>query len=172
VKVRVEKWSLGIFLLVAIGMVALLVVRWALDPADPSIEIADASEALRTVTLHEIRSYPSVERRGSYQNQFGNWSDDALYVGALLGDLLREPYDRIEVVASDGYRVSIDRTRIEDLDYPMVLAYCVDGRCVPDLEEGFRIAVLPEDGAVSNEEYGVESAGSYWVRDVVRLELE
>ena len=171
-RVRVEKWPLAVFLLVAIGMVGLLVVRWSVGPADPSIEIAAATGAVQTVTLSEVRGYPSVERRGSYQNQFGNWGGDALYVGALLRDLLPGPYERIEVVASDGYRVWIDRTRIEDPDYPMVLAYCVDGRCVPDLEEGFRIAVLPEDGAVSNEEYGVESAGSYWVRDVVRLQLE
>ena len=75
------------------------------------------------------------------------------------------------VIANDGYTIEVERCRVEDPDYPMILAYAYDGVEVPSWEMGFRIAVLPEDGTVSNEEYGVESAGSYWVKNVVRLVL-
>jgi hypothetical protein len=85
-----------------------------------------------------------------------------------LGD---EDYEIVEAVAKDGYRVTIERWRVEDSQFPMILAFSLDGVEVPDWEDGFRIAVLPEEGDVSNEEYGVESAGSYWVKQVVRLVL-
>ena len=54
----------------------------------------------------------------------------------------------------------------------MILAFQMDGIEIPDWEDGFRIAVLPTDGGVSNAEYGVESAGSYWVMRVSRLILQ
>jgi len=143
-----------------------------LAPSEPGIEIVDVSGMTRTVALSEIRGYAIIERQGAYQNQFGNWGGDGVYTGALLRDLVGDEYHSVVIVAADGYRVAIERHRVEDPAYPIVLAYCVDCVCVPDLSEGFRIAVLPEDGSVSNAEYGVESAGSYWVRGVVRIELE
>jgi len=76
------------------------------------------------------------------------------------------------VAADDGYTVVIERARLEDPDYPVVLAFEMDGVSVPEWEDGYRIAVLPEDGSVSNEEFGVESAGSFWVKNVVRITLQ
>ena len=53
----------------------------------------------------------------------------------------------------------------------MILAYAYDGVEVPSWEMGFRIAVLPEDGNVGNEEYGATSAGSFWVMNVEQIVL-
>jgi hypothetical protein len=68
--------------------------------------------------------------------------------------------------------VTIERARVEDEEYPMVLAYAFNGVEVPAWTDGFRIVVLPEDGRISNEEYAATSAGSYWVKNVVRLTLQ
>jgi hypothetical protein len=90
-----------------------------------------------------------------------------------LADLIGDAdYETIDVVARDGYRVSIERRRVEDPDYPVVLAYAKDGVAVPTWEDGFRIAVLPVDGRVSNEEYDAGSAGSYWVKKANRIVLQ
>jgi hypothetical protein len=156
--------------ILTVAVAAPLVVRWALSPRGPAIDIVLPSGATRTVTLAALRRLPVLSRQGEYQNQFGNWRDAGLYSGVRLTDLLEGvTYEAIDVVAVDGYRVSIERQRIEDPDYPVVLAYAKDGVEVPNWEDGFRIAVLPEDGRVSNEEYNAVSAGSYWVKNVVRL---
>ena len=57
------------------------------------------------------------------------------------------------------------------VDFRVAMAFRMDEVDVPEWEDGFRIAILPEDGRVSNDEYGVESAGSYWVMRVSRLIL-
>jgi len=161
----------GLILLTA-AATAPLVVRWALSPRGPAIEVVLPSGATRTVTLAELRRLPVTTRSGEYQNQFGNWRDAGTYTGVRLADLLGDAeYETLEVVAADGYRAPIERRRIENPEYPMILAYAYDGVEVPNWEDGFRIVVLPEDGRVSNEEYDAISAGSYWVKNVVRLTL-
>lgn len=162
----------GLILLTA-AATASLVVRWALSPRGPAIEVVLPSGATRTVTLAELRRLPVITRSGEYQNQFGTWRDAGTYTGARLTDLLGDAeYETLEVVAADGYRAPIERKRIENPEYPMILAYAYDGVEVPNWEDGFRIAVLPEDGRVSNEEYDAISAGSYWVKNVNRIVLE
>ena len=171
----------GIRLAYLIGFLALIaaavipiVVRWTVAPSGPAIEIVDVVGRQRVVTLREIEQLPRLCRRGSYENQFGNWRDEGEYCGVRLADLL-EPdaeYMAIVVVAEDGYGIELERWRVEDPDYPVVLAFSFDGRAVPDWTDGYRIAVLPPDGGVSNAEYGVESAGSFWVKNVVRLVLQ
>jgi len=164
------------FLAVIVAVVVPILIRWAVVPDGPAIEIVDVVGQERTVTLHEIKGLPLLCRRGSYENQFGNWRDEGEYCGALLTDLVGPEsdytYALIAVVAEDGYRVEIERERIEDPDYPVVLAFSFDGQVVPGWTDGYRVAVLPADGGVSNAEYGVESAGSYWVKNVVRLVLQ
>ena len=158
------------FVLLVAACVAPLVVRSLLPEAGPSIEIVETGDVVRTITLSEMKKMPLLTRAGSYQNQYGNWRDQGTYSGVLLSALIEDyDYVSLEVVAEDGYRVTIDRALIEDSDYPMVLAFRMDGVDVPDWEDGFRIAVLPEDGSVSNADYDVESAGSYWVTRVNRL---
>jgi hypothetical protein len=162
------------FLALIVAVVVPIVVRWVVPPGGPAIEIIDAIGRQRVITLREIGRLPRLCCRGSYQNQFGNWRDEGEYCGALLTELLgaEAEYASIAVVAEDGYRVEIERERIEDPDYPIVLAFSLGGQAVPDWSDGYRIAVLPVDGGVSNAEYGVESAGSYWVKNVVRLILQ
>ena len=163
---------LGLVVLTVVVAVP-LVVRWALFPKGPAIEVVLPSGATRTVTLAALRRFPVLTRQGEYQNQFGNWRDAGTYTGVRLADLLGDAeYETLEVAAADGYRAPIERRRIENPEYPMILAYAYDGVEVPNWEDGFRIAVLPEDGRVSNEEYDAISAGSYWVKSVVRLTLQ
>jgi hypothetical protein len=161
------------FLALLVAVVVPIVVRWAVAPRGPAIEIVDGAGRGRTVTLREIEGLPTLCRRGSYENQFGNWRDEGDYCGALLTELLgpNADYAAIAVVAEDGYRIEIERWRVEDPTYPVVLAFSFDGRIVPDWSDGYRIAVLPADGGVSNAEYAVESAGSYWVKNVARILL-
>ncbi len=160
---------LGLLLLI-LAAATPLVVRWIVEPKGASFSIVLPTGAERRVDLAALRRLPQIVRRGEYQNQFGNWRDAGVYSGVRLADLIGDTdYETIDVVARDGYRVSIERKRVEDSEYPLVLAYEKDGVAVPTWEEGFRIAVLPEDGRVSNEEYDAVSAGSFWVKDVVSI---
>ena len=172
-----RRWSLQwaarlAFVLLIIACITPLVVRSFRSEPGPFIEIVDPGGGVRVIALSEMKTMPVLTREGSYQNQYGNWRDDGIYSGVLLTDLIGEAaYMTIDVVADDGYRVTIEASRVQDVDYPMVLAFRMNEAKVPDWEDGFRIAVLPEDGSVSNDEYGVESAGSYWVMRVSRLIL-
>jgi hypothetical protein len=150
-----------------------LAVRWTLEPRGPTLRIALKTGEERTIGLSQLRRLPVLTRRGEYQNQYGNWRDGGTYTGVLLRDLLgAADYEDVEVVAADGYRVTIDRSRVEDAEYPMVLAFAFDGVPVPAWPDGLRLVVLPEDGRVSNDEYRAVSAGSYWAKNVHRLVLE
>jgi hypothetical protein len=172
-----RRWSrqalarLAFVLLIAASMTPLIVQSLRSDTG-PFIEIVDVVGGSRTINLSEMKEMSVLTREGIYQNQYGNWRDDGTYSGVLLMDLIGNvSYGTIDVVADDGYRVTIERARVEDVDYPMILAYRMDDAEVPDWTDGFRIAVLPEDGGVSNADYGVESAGGYWVKCVVQLIL-
>ena len=162
----------GLLVLTAV-LAAGLAIRWALEPRGPALQIVLLTGEERRVSLSQLLRFSAFTRRGEYQNQYGNWLDAGTYTGVLLRDLLGAAnYDRIDIVAADGYRVTIDHARIEDQEYPIVLAYAFNGVEVPEWSDGFRIVVLPEDGRVSNEEYRTTSAGSYWVKSVVRLTLQ
>ncbi len=160
---------LGLVLL-TLAVVTPLAVRWATAPAGPSLWIELPNGVEKRVGLADLRRLAQISRRGEVQNQFGNWRDGGTYTGALLADVLRGiPYASIDVVAADGYRMAVDRARVESEEYPMVVAYALDGLLVPTWVDGFRIVVLPDHGRVSNEDYGVLSAGSFWVKNVVRI---
>ena len=169
----VRIWSLVGFALLILAAIGAPVVRWLVVPGSPTIDLVDATGRQRTIGLQWLQESSQLCRRGSVQNQFGNWRDEGEYCGVLLIDLLGEgaAYGSVTVVAKDGYRVEIERERVEDPEYPVVLAISFDGRAVPAWPDGYRIVVLPNDGGVSNAEYSAESAGSYWVRNVVRLVL-
>ena len=123
--------------------------------------------------MEDLEQLPQIERRGTYQNQFFNWKDEGVYRGPRLAVILGDTaYETAVVVAADGYRMGIPRARIENSEQPMVLALAMDGRYAPAWPDGPRIAVLPEDGDISNEEFDAVSAGSYWVKNVARIELE
>lgn len=160
------------FILLIAAVVAPLVLQSFRSETGPSIEIVDAVGGVRSISLSKMKSMSVLTRAGSYQNQYGNWRDAGVYSGVLLRDLIGEAaYGSIDAVADDGYRVTIERDRVENVGFPMILAFRMDDAEVPAWKEGFRIAVLPEDGSVSNDDYGVESAGGYWVKGVVQLIL-
>ena len=135
---------LGLVLL-TLAVVTPLAVRWATAPTGPSLWIELPNGVEKRVGLADLRRLAQISRRGEVQNQFGNWRDGGTYTGALLADVLRGiPYASIDVVAADGYRMAVDRARVENEEYPMVLAYALDGLLVPTWVDGFRIVVLPD----------------------------
>jgi len=164
---KLARWA---FVILVLACLLPVVVRTLRSDREPSVDIEHLDGTTTSISLRELNARNVLERRGEYENQYGNWRDPGMYTGVLISDLLNDDaYSAVEVVAEDGYRVVIDRTRLEDPEYPVVLAFRMDGVDVPQWEDGFRIAVLPEDGRVGNEEYDAVSAGSYWVRNVVRL---
>jgi len=158
----------------ALGIVVAAFLRLGPAPSGPTVIIVALDGTERTLSLEEMKALPGVSRRGIYQNQYGNWRDEGFYEGVLLTELIGEEasYASIRVVAEDGYQIEIERERVEDAAFPMVLAYAFDDVEIPGWSDGPRIAVLPESGRVGNEEYGVVSAGSYWVKNVERIEVQ
>jgi len=174
VKRPIRSGYLAAWLLLIVAVITPTLLRIDFGEAGPTVTIVVLDGNARTVSLEEMKRLPTVSRRGTCQNQYGNWRDEGTYTGVRLADLVGADvdYEAIRVIARDGYEVLIMRSRIEDLAYPVVLAYAFDGTEVPGWADGFRIAVLPEDGNVGNEEYGVDSAGSYWVKNVERIILQ
>jgi hypothetical protein len=171
---RVRRGYFLAWLVLIAAVVVPTLVRIGGRGSTPSVGVVSPTGKVRTISLPEMRRLPALTRPGVYQNQYGNWRDEGVYEGVRITDFLGEAtdYRAIRVVAHDGYEITIDRARVEDPDYPIVLAYAFDGVEVPDWEDGFRIAILPEGGRVGNEEYGVDSAGSYWVKNVERIILQ
>ena len=174
VETRLRRWYLVAFIATTVAVLAPFVVRLALHADEQIVEIVSLDGITRKVSLAKMKRMPILVREGTYQNQFDNWRDQGTYTGVRLIDLIGSAVDyrSIRVIAADGYELAIERERVEDPDYPMILAYAFDGLEVPTWEMGFRIAVLPEDGAVSNAEYNAVSAGSFWVKNVVRIILQ
>lgn len=173
---RIVRWNPQVvarlaFVLLIAACVVPLIVQTLIPERGPSIDIVSSTGGIRTVSLATMKGkLERVTRAGSAQNQYGNWRDQGIYSGVPIASLITEhEYGAIEIEAEDGYRVAIPQARIDDPEYPVILAFAKNGVEVPSWEEGFRLVVLPEDGDVSNAEYGVESAGSYWVKQVVRV---
>jgi len=159
------------FIVMVVGCVLVLLLRPPANSSGPSIERIGSDGSIKVLTLQMLQRMDVLTREGVVQNQYGNWRDAGTYSGVLLHELLEGmAYSTLLVEAADGYRLRIDRSRVLDDEAPMVLAFRKDGEEVPLWEDGFRIVVLPEDGDLSNEEYGVESAGSFWVKNVIRVQ--
>lgn len=170
---RVRRGPLFAFVFVLAALLVSFLLRVAQMPEGPALTVVAGDGHARTLHLADLRRMPSLTRAGSYQNQYGNWGGAGVYTGVLLVDLLGSMEDGDEVVVrgADGYEVALDRARVGDSEYPVVVAYAVDGILVPSWKDGFRLVVLPEDGGVSNAEYGAASAGSFWVTCIVRISL-
>lgn len=170
----VRRGYIAVWMVLVVAVVVPTAVRLVMWDADtPRITIVRVDGEIR-VALDELKALPMVSRTGDAQNQFGNWREGGMYTGVLLADLLSslgEEVRDVRVVATDGYSIALEAWRILDPEYPVVLAYAMDGVEIPDWEDGPRLVVLPEDGAVSNEEYGAESAGSFWVKNVDQIVL-
>lgn len=168
----VQRTARLVFVVLILACVIPLMIQRLGSEQGPLIKIVDTSGRVRELSLADMKRLPILTRLGSYQNQYGNWRDEGMYAGVYLKDILGvDAYASVDVVAEDGYRVTVERSRVEDLDYPMILALQMNDVSVPEWEDGFRIAVLPESGRVSNADYGVESVGGYWVKRVVQLTL-
>lgn len=169
----IRRGVLVTFLLAVLAVIAPVMVRSLLPDEPVLLEIEMLDGTIHRVTRSDLDRLPWIERDGEVQNQFGNWRDKGLYAGVRLLDLpgFHTTYDTVQVIAADGYRVEIDRWRVEDDANPMILSLSFDGLPVPAWEDGPRIVVLPDDGRVSNEEADLPSAGSLWVKNVTRLML-
>jgi hypothetical protein len=168
---RTRPASLVLFLVLLLALVGATLVRHAVGSRSPVVAVDDGSGRARTVSLRQMKALPIMSRSGEYQNQFGNWRDQGTYTGVRLTDLLPRgaAYESVRVVAKDGYAVDLPRERVADTEYPIVLSYAFDGVEVPAWQDGFRIAILPEDGSVSNEDYRAPSAGAFWVKNVIKI---
>ena len=169
-----ERFNRGYIIAFAIVIGALilaLAIRSVLDSPAYTVQLLLPSGETRTISLRQIKALPALTRKGVYENQFGNWRDEGIYTGLKVADLIGADieYTTLVVAASDGYTMQISRSRVEDPEYPLVLAYAFDGIEIPAWSDGPRIAVLPEDGDVSNAEYDTDSAGSFWVKNVITL---
>jgi len=171
---RIRRGYLVGFLLLLTVVLVSVAVRFLVHDRGPTVTIVSPEGRTETISLAELKRMPTIRRNGVYQNQYGNWRDEGVYVGVRLVDLIGgdADYASIQVVAEDGYAATIERERVEDNAFPMVLSYAFEGREAPGWPDGYRIAVLPEHGSVGNEEYGVVSAGSYWVKNVDRIILQ
>ena len=173
VKTKIERRYLVAFLFLVAVVIVAFSIRLATSLHLPSIDLVTLEGRDQKISLSQVKCLPSLTRIGRVQNQYGNWLNDGVYTGVRLTDLIgpEADYEVLLIEAADGYTIEIERERVEDLDYPMALAYAYNGVEVPDWKDGFCIAVLPEDGDVSNEEYGVPSAGSFWVKNVTKITL-
>ena len=161
------------FIVLTLALLAAALIREAGGRHGPAVLVDDGTDRMRTVSLEQMKALPILSRPGSYENQLGNWRDAGVYTGVRLMDLLREGVDYVSllITAEDGYALELPRERVEDREYPIVLAYAFNGIEVPAWQDGFRLAVLPEDGSVSNAEYRAPSAGAFWVKNVVRITI-
>ena len=159
------------FIVLALAIVAAALIREVGGRRGPTVLVDSGTDRTRTVNLGQMKALPILSRSGCYENQLGNWRDAGVYAGVRLSDLLGEGVDYVSllVTAKDGYALELERERVEDQEYPIVLAYAFNGVEVPAWQDGFRLAVLPEDGSVSNAEYRAPSAGAFWVKNVVRI---
>ncbi len=184
-----------VFVVIAIILIAVPLAYLSTNQSDKN-DNQGSAQTLITVegenyTLNELESMETISGMAKYQNRFGNWNEEAEYVGVSLSELISdmERNDVVEVTASDGYTQNFSYEQIfpndtrEELQGEIILAYQKDDSKVPDWEAGPRIAVLPEDKEFSNQDLQLTkslgktfetqtSAGSLWAKNVENIELK
>lgn len=146
-----------------------------------------------TLNLDDLLSFPYLEGFSSFQNLYENWGGHGTYRGITIAYLLElvsgiSPNDTVRVKSFDGFEQDFCYTNV----YPnsswytyqgnMLLAYQHNGTLVPDWSDGFRLVMIPEDGAYSNDDClqtslpgcgcnSYPSAGARWVRFVSIIEV-
>lgn len=148
----------------------------------------------QNLTLDAVVDMESMEAVSSYQNRFGNWRGYGTYEGvnlSALADLVggMNPGDIMTITASDGYYQNLSYYQVYPDDDclkiqgPSVLAYEFNGTLCPDWEDGLMVAMLAPDQAFSNMDFnstcakdpeflGSTSAGSLWVTNVERIQIQ
>ena len=177
-----------IAIIVAGGAITALVLLQPNEEPESSVEIIGMDGTPLNVTLTEMMEMNVVTGNSSYQNSYGNIRGEGNYTGVKISDLLdlvggmTDDYI-LRVEASDGYSQTFDYSKvypnstIYEYQGDMILAYEFDGLVVPDYEEGFRLAFIPEDGYYSNADANASTdpnpvaAGPQWVSNVASLSL-
>lgn len=154
----------------------------------PYVTLVGEDDTAINVTLTQLLTMDSVTRNGSYQNSYGNIRGYGLYTGVRISDLVElaggmTSNDTLKVIASDGYNMTFEYSKVYpnasilEIQGDMVLAYEYNGTRVPDYEDGFRIAFLPDDEYYSNADANAttepnpSAAGPQWVSNVARMEV-
>jgi hypothetical protein len=157
---------LVITILVAGGIIAgITLMNLPSDTPDlpllPEVTVTGATGVSANVTLTEMTEMTTITRNGSYQNSFGSTRGVGVYTGVLISDLVELvggmlEDDTVKVIAADGYSQTFEYSKV----YPnasiwgiqgdMILTYKFNETAVPELEKGFHIMFLPEDGYYSN----------------------
>ena len=131
-----------------------------LDPV-PGVLLIGADATVENVTLTEMTEMSTITKNGSYQNSYGNVRGVGVYTGVLISDLVElvggmQDDDSVKIIASDGYSQTFEYSKvfpnasIWGIQGDMILAYEFNGTIVPELEKGFHLMFLTEDGYYSN----------------------
>ena len=146
-----------------------------------------------TLNLGDLLELNVVQGTSSFQNQLLNWGGNGVYRGVRVSDLIElvgglNTDNTIRVISFDGYAQEFCQGNLYpnaswfDLQGDMILAFEFNSTSVPQWADGMRIAMLPADGAYSNEDclltsapgMGCDiylSAGARWVRYVSIIEV-
>ncbi len=152
------------------------------------IVLIGSDNTTENVTLTEMLAMTSVSEYGSYQNSYGNVRGQGDYTGVKIADLVNlvggmAENESLRVTASDEYSMTFGYYKVFPnasflaIQGDMILAYEYNGTMVPDYEDGFRIAFLPDDGYYSNADANATTnpnpagAGPQWVSNVVKIEV-
>ncbi len=152
------------------------------------IEVVGGSGNSLNVTLAEMMTMDNLSGNSSYQNTFGNVRGTGVYEGVKISDLVDLVGGMDEgfvarVIADDGYSQTFERSKVYpnltiwELQGDMILAYKLDELTVPEYEDGFRLAFIPEDGYYSSADANAttepnpSAAGPQWVSNVARIEI-
>ncbi len=174
-------------LLIAGAAIAALVF---LQPSSSEyyVEVVGSNGVSQNVTLAEMMMMDSVSGNSSYQNTYGNVRGVGVYKGVKISDLVNlvggmDDGYVVRIVAEDGYSHTFEKSKaypnltIWNLQGDMILAYEYDGLTMPEYENGFRLAFIPEDGYYSNADANAttepdpSAAGPQWVSNVIRIEV-
>lgn len=156
-------------------------------PTDPYVTVVGTGTSLN-VTLSDMLLMESVIGNSSYQNTYGNVRGQGIYTGVNISDLVdlvggMADDDILKVTAGDGYSQTFERAKVYpnsttfEIQGYMILAYEYNGSIVPDYEEGFRLAFIPEDGYYTNADANdttdpnPSGAGPQWVSNVSKIEV-
>jgi predicted phosphodiesterase len=146
-----------------------------------------------TLSLEDLLELGVIQGTSSFQNQLLNWGGQGVYRGVRVSDLIElvggmNTGDTVRVISFDGYAQEFCQGNLYpnaswfDLQGDMTLAFEFNGTSVPEWADGMRIAMLPADGAYSNDDcfqtsapgMGCDiylSAGARWIRYVSIIEV-
>lgn len=169
------------------AMAALVLMQPTNNAPEQFVEIVGIG-ASQNITLSDMLAMTTVTGNSSYQNTYGNIKGGGFYTGVRVSDLVdlvggMGENDSLRIVAADDYSLSFERSKV----YPnstylgiqgeMILAYKYNESTVPDYEDGFRLAFIPQDGYYSNADANETTdpnpaaAGPQWVSNVARIEV-